>query len=179
MIGNNWSQAADGAVSTYTNGDMRWYFVVFFVIVSLIMMNVLVGAMLDAISALKEEEDAKLKGEPDVLEVLLTNRLNATIAPSGYFYGAIWELADLTCFDPIRDDVPHCPAFNVEEEDEEAEARMVHLRDTAATTRKKVAAIRVVRDELLTAYWTVHGDCNGIPPIDDRMHHADSEYHHY
>ena len=50
MIQNNWNVAADGPIQV-TNGNFRWFFVIFTVSVAFVMINVLVGAIIDALSA--------------------------------------------------------------------------------------------------------------------------------
>jgi len=131
MIQNNWSVAADGPVQV-TNGNMRWFFVVFTIMVAFVMMNVLIGAIIDALNGVREEIIREENGDHDPLEILCQARINATKAPSGNFYGEIWELGDVELYGEVRYDAELCQLF-AEEQEEETKAV------TAELERRKVA----------------------------------------
>ena len=72
--------------------------------VPFVMMSVLVGAIIDSLSAAREELVKEATGQVDPLEVLCQNRIEATIGPSGKSYGQVWELGDIPLYGDIRYD---------------------------------------------------------------------------
>jgi len=54
MIANNWNTAGNGAVEV-SDIASRWFFFVFLVVIGFIMMNILVGAIVDGLSANRDE----------------------------------------------------------------------------------------------------------------------------
>jgi len=111
MIQNNWSTAADGPVQV-TNENHRWFFVAFTVMVAFVMINVLVGAIIDALNGVREEMLREKQGEHDPLEVVCQQRIDATITPSGGYYGDLWELGDVELYGEVRYDAELCDVFN-------------------------------------------------------------------
>ena len=85
MIQNNWNVAADGPIEV-TDGNFRWFFVIFTISVAFVMINVLVGAIIDALSAVRDDMAMRETGEKSDLQKSLESRLLTTIAPSGETY---------------------------------------------------------------------------------------------
>jgi len=131
MIQNNWNVAADGPIEV-TNGNHRWFFFTFTVIVAFVMMNVLVGAIIDALNAVREEMLAEKAGEKDELEVVCQKRIDATAAPSGNYYGETWELGDVELYGEVRFDAELCSIFK-------SDADVKQLETTTILEAKKAA----------------------------------------
>ena len=131
MIQNNWTVIADGPIQV-TNERMRWFFIMFTISVAFVMMNVLIGAIIDALNGVREEMLREESGDHDPLEILCQARINATKAPSGNFYGDIWELGDVELYGEVRYDAELCHLF-AEEHEEEIKAATEDLE------RQKVA----------------------------------------
>jgi len=113
MIQNNWNVAADGPIQV-TNGNFRWFFVVYTIVVAFVMINVLVGAIIDTLDGVRQEMIRESKGEFDPLEVACQARIDATVGPSGKFYGDTWELGDVDLHGEVRYDAENCHLFSEE-----------------------------------------------------------------
>jgi hypothetical protein len=107
MIMNNWNVAANGPVEVM-GIHYRWYFLVYVIMVAFVMINVLVGAIIDALSRVREESMNELKGISDPLETAIIERLSATKAPSGEPYNKHWELGDMPLEGEVRFDAALC-----------------------------------------------------------------------
>jgi len=115
MIQNNWNVAADGPIEV-TNGNFRWFFVVYTIVVAFVMINVLVGAIIDSLDGVRQEMIRESHGEFDPLEVACQARIDATKGPSGKFYGETWELGDVELHGEVRYDTDKCDLFSEKEE---------------------------------------------------------------
>jgi len=94
MILNNWSTNADGAIQM-TNYYARWFFVIYILVVAYVMINILVGAIIDGLCQAREQIVKEEKGLFDPLDSIIRTRVNTTVAPSGRMYGDTWEVADI------------------------------------------------------------------------------------
>jgi len=121
MIQNNWNTAADGPVQV-THSNYRWFFVIFTIMVAFVMMNVLVGAIIDALNGVREEMVREANGEKDPLEIVCQKRIDATKGPSGAYYGDTWELGDVELYGEVRYDAELCSIFSTDEPAEHAAA---------------------------------------------------------
>jgi len=110
MIQNNWSTVVDGA-SQVTTQYSRYFFVVYNVCISMVMTNILVGAIVDALTSINDEIRRDEEGVYDPLEVVCSARINCTVAPSGKFYGETWELGDIPLHNGVRYDTMLVPLF--------------------------------------------------------------------
>jgi hypothetical protein len=135
MIQNNWTTAADGPIQT-TNMNFRWFFVIFTLVVAFVMMNVLVGAILDALAGQQELLELKAKGEKTDLEQRLCDRLAGTKAPSGLFYSEIWEVGVMEHHGEVNYDAQLAPSLNeqghTKEDAEHLEDKKVEKADLQA-----------------------------------------------
>lgn len=121
MIQNNWNVAADGPIQT-TKKQYRWFFFVYCIFVAWVMINVLVGAIIDALSMVREESLNELKGIRDPLEVAVDERMDATTAPSGKKYSYHWELGDIPLEGEVRNDAQLCEGLLDDGSSPEADA---------------------------------------------------------
>jgi len=110
MIGNNWSTVVNGPIEV-TNQRFRWFFLFYIFVVCFVMLNILVGAIVDALSNIHAEKLRFEKGKFDPIEVVCQARVDCTTAPSGKFYGETWELGDISLHDGVRYDMDLCPLF--------------------------------------------------------------------
>jgi len=107
MIQNNWNVAANGPIEV-TSKYFRWFFVGYTVTVAFVMINVLVGAIIDSLDAVRKEAIRAQRGEDDPLEAAVSHRLSVTTAPSGLTYDTIWELGDMPLEGEVRNDAELC-----------------------------------------------------------------------
>jgi len=107
MIQNNWNVAANGPIEV-TNKYFRWFFVIYTVFVAWIMINVLVGAIIDSLDGVRKEAILEASGVMDPLEAAVSKRLEVTKAPSGRKYNWSWELGDMPLHGEVRDDAALC-----------------------------------------------------------------------
>jgi hypothetical protein len=110
MIQNNWNVQANGPAEV-TSHKARWFFFVYCLIVAFVMVNVLVGAIIDALAARREELLREQSGIRDPLEIICESRLATTIGPSGEPYSNVWELGDIPLHGPIRFDAALIPRW--------------------------------------------------------------------
>jgi len=115
MIQNNWSTVVNGAVEV-TSNHYRYFFLAFNVMISFVMINILVGAIVDALTNLNDAQHAEDAGEKDALEAICEARLNCTKGPSGHYYGRSWQMAPLPLHCGVRFDAAECALFGASPE---------------------------------------------------------------
>jgi hypothetical protein len=120
MIQNNWNVAADGPIQV-TNGNFRWFFVGFTVMVAWVMINVLVGAIIDSLSAVRDQITLEESGDMDPLRKMLIGRLDSTLTPSGDSYAIKWEVGEVDLHGEVKYDCALTSTFA--EEDGETETQ--------------------------------------------------------
>lgn len=145
-IQNNWSVAASLAVDTKNTLAYRWYFFWFTLINAFVMINVLVGAIIDALDAVRQDSIREAEGELDPLEKLITERIETTVGPSGMFYGKTWELLDMPLHGEVRYDAQLCPALFPSDEEVMAEECTELEGHIAAQIEKNAALYEEIRE---------------------------------
>jgi hypothetical protein len=120
-IGNNWTQVANGPTEVM-NFKFHWFFFTFSIVNNMVMLNVLVGVIIDALDSVRQADQSALEGEVDPLLDLVSKRLECTKAPSGQYYSATWQVTEIPLHGPVREDAKNCPQLyrgdNPELEDE-------------------------------------------------------------
>merc|ERR1719502_2509949 len=91
------------------------------------MINVLVGAIIDALDTVRQADQAALEGEVDPLLDLIAKRLEVTKAPSGQYYGETWQVGEIPLHGPIREDAKNCPQL-FRGDNQELEEEVITLR---------------------------------------------------
>jgi len=136
-IQNNWNVAAAVAVDSQKSRGYRWYFFIFTIVNAFVMINVLVGAIIDALDAVRQDSLRKAAGDPDPLEHVITERINSTVGPSGNYYGVTWELGDMPLHGEIRYDAQLCPEL-FETEEEVLQGEISQLEDDIKSTSMQI-----------------------------------------
>jgi len=144
MIQNNWNVAADGPIEV-TNGNFRWFFVVFTVAVAFVMINVLVGAIIDALSAVRDDMAMRDAGDKSDLQQSLESRLTTTVAPSGELYSENWECGDLQLHDELSFDAALTKSFADQSETGESKAMLVEKEATKAALLAELAELKMAK----------------------------------
>jgi len=112
MIQNNWTTVVNGPVEV-TDKHSRWFFIAFNLVISFVMMNVLVGAIVDSLTLLREQaaatEDPNIPGSS--VKVICNARLACTVAPSGRYYGESWQVSRISIYSGIHLDAENLPLF--------------------------------------------------------------------
>jgi len=142
MIGNNWHIIADGPVEV-TNGNHRWYFVIFMIVVGFVMLNLLAGAIIDTLDGVRQLMLQEASGEPDALQALCEARINTTFGPSGQLYGETWELGQVDLYGEVRYDAKVCNLVKAEEEGDQDEEAVTHPKTLALRARKAALEARL------------------------------------
>jgi len=155
MIQNNWTTAADGGVSAKGNA-YRWFFFVFTIVNAFVMINVLVGAIIDAVDEVRQEMVAEQAGETDPLEDAVSTRISCTRAPSGKLYGATWQLGDIPLHGEVRYDAKLVPTLFAGDDAElqrkkvelttdliSVQHELSDLEDRRARLEKRLASVRL------------------------------------
>jgi len=91
MIMNNWNVNANGPIEI-TSRSTRWFFLVYLIVVAYVMMNILVGAIIDGLCQAREMLVKEQEGIFDPLESIVYTRVNTTMGPSGRPYSDTWEV---------------------------------------------------------------------------------------
>lgn len=143
MIQNNWNVNANGAIEV-TSQYFRWFFVIYTVVVAFVMINVLVGSIIDALSALRDELIREQSGVADPMEVLVASRIHTTVGPSGHLYSDVWEVGDIPLSGETRYDA--ALVSNWEQALGDADENQLHFNMVAvdadiASLEKELAAI--------------------------------------
>jgi len=93
MIQNNWHVAADGFVQT-NDRSVRLFFILFWVLVTVIMINVFVGILIEMLDLYRRDELAKEEGgERALMEYQMgVKKILKRNAPSGKPWNVTWEI---------------------------------------------------------------------------------------
>jgi len=144
MIQNNWNVNANGPIEI-TSRSMRWFFIVYTLIVAFVMNNILVGAIMDALSAANDALEKEREGDRDPLEKMVDARLHTTFGPSGQLYSDVWEIGTIPLSGVVRYDAAHIPAWEKhlgEPELLELELKHAVLDTEIDQLSKEVASVR-------------------------------------
>lgn len=94
MIQNNWHVATNGFTEVRGKG-VRLFFILYWVLVTVIMINVFVGVLIEMLDLYRRDELAKADGSERSLMVFhdtVNQRLKQLRAPSGQTWSSVWEV---------------------------------------------------------------------------------------
>jgi len=117
MIQNNWTTVVNGPIEV-TNKYNRWFFIAYNLVISFVMMNIVVGAIVDSLCLIRDEikKNADPQVAHDTLAIICEARLNCTKAPSGKYYSQAWSLQPLPIHGDVRFDADLVPLFDMSEQ---------------------------------------------------------------
>merc|ERR1712100_634939 len=108
-------------------------------VISFVMINILVGAIVDALTNINDANKALESGDKDPLEAICEARLNCTKGPSGKYYGDSWEMLPLPLHCGVRFDAQECPVFSANEATAAAIASNTELEEEIAELKDAIA----------------------------------------